>query len=62
MPSNDLCDELICSYFRHVHPLLPVVDSQCFLEQYLKHGCQNVNLLLLWSMFLAAANVSSETC
>lgn len=59
-PSKDLCDELICSYFRHVHPLLPIVDSQSFLQQYLEYGYQNVNLLLLWSMFLAAANVSTK--
>jgi hypothetical protein len=60
-PSKELCDELICCYFHHVHPLLPIVDSQGFLEQYLKHGFQNVNLLLLWSMFLAAANVSTQS-
>jgi hypothetical protein len=59
-PSKELCDELICSYFRHVHPLLPIVDSHGFLEQYVEHGYQNVNLLLLWSMFLAAANVSTR--
>ena len=61
VPSEELCDELICSYFRHVHPLVPIVDAQSFLHQYLEHGYQNVNLLLLWSMFFAAANVSIQT-
>lgn len=59
-PSKELCDALICTYFRHVHPLLPIIDAQSFLDQYLRHGCQNINLLLLWSMFLAASNVSKS--
>ncbi|KAK5700337.1 hypothetical protein LTR17_023012 [Elasticomyces elasticus] len=58
LPSKELPDELICLYFRHVHPLVPIVDAQSFLHQYLEHGTQDVNLLLLWSMFFAAANNS----
>ena len=58
IPAKEVCDDLICAYFHHVHPFLPIIDAGYFLARYLGHGCQNINLLLLWSMFLAAANVS----
>jgi len=57
MPSGEVCDELVRCYFHHVHQFLPIINAQSFLEQYVRHGCQNVSLLLLWSMFFAAANV-----
>lgn len=36
--------------------MLPIVDAVAFLDLYQRRGCQNINLLLLWSIFLAAAN------
>ena len=58
LPSEDVCDDLVRYYFHHVHYLFPVVDAISFLNEYVKNGCQNISLLLIWSMFLAAANVS----
>ncbi len=55
---DDVCDDLINCYFHHVHFFLPVVDAAAFLSDYEKHGRQNIDLLLFWSMLLAAANVS----
>lgn len=55
---DDVCDDLVRCYFHHVHFFLPVVDAPDFLNEYCKHGSQNISLLLLWSMFLASANVS----
>jgi hypothetical protein len=56
-PIPTVCEKILRSYFHYVHPLLPIMDVNCFLAQYEEGGPQNVNLLLLWSMFLAAANV-----
>lgn len=53
----DVCDELVRCYFCHVHFFLPVVEGSTFLNEYAENRCQNVNSLLLWSMFLAATNV-----
>ncbi|KAK4938335.1 hypothetical protein LTR10_021219 [Elasticomyces elasticus] len=53
------CDSLIRDYFKHVHPLLPIIDASLFLSQYVSKGVSSINLLLLWSVFLAAANFSS---
>lgn len=57
LPSIDVCDSLIRSYFEHVHPLLPIIDAGHFLSQYTLRGASSMNLLLLWSVFFAAANV-----
>lgn len=57
LPSIDVCDCLIRAYFEHVHPLLPIIDASHFLSQYTLKGASSMNLLLLWSVFLAAANV-----
>lgn len=63
--SEDLLGELITLYFRHVHPLLPVIDPYAFFKQYeqqLRDGgpspSSQLSLLLLQSMFLAASSVS----
>jgi hypothetical protein len=57
LPTKQVCDRLILVFFHHVYPFLPVVDANAFLRHYAQHGCNNMSLLLLWSMFLAAANV-----
>ena len=58
---DDVCDDLVWCYFRHVHFFLPIVDAATFLNEYAQNGPRGVNLLLLWSMFLASANVRT-TC
>jgi hypothetical protein len=55
---KEITDEIVHCYFRHVHFLLPVVDACNFLNEYQNNGLEKVNPLLMWSMFLAAANVS----
>ncbi|KAM0811068.1 putative C6 transcription factor [Seiridium cardinale] len=55
VPSREVCDALIRTYFLHVHPLLPILDVTEFLTQFTRNGYQNVNLLLLWSIILMAA-------
>jgi hypothetical protein len=54
---RDVSDDLIRIYFQHVHFILPIIDAPGFLEEYFCNGCQNISLLLFWSMLLAAANV-----
>ena len=57
LPSTSLCETLIAKYFTHVHPLLPIIDASHFLSQFTVGGAPSTNLLLLWSVLLAAANV-----
>ena len=57
LPSQNICEDLIRAYFLHVHPFLPIIDAGHFLAEFVKHEYQNINLLLLWSVFFAATNV-----
>ncbi|OAL37971.1 hypothetical protein AYO20_02804 [Fonsecaea nubica] len=60
LPSPKVCECLLKHYFHYVHPLLPIVDANRVLTQYHHEGdAPCVNLLLLWSMFFAAANFAS---
>lgn len=54
---NDVGDEIIRCYFEHVHFFIPVVDAATFLNDYTSNRTK-LSPLLLWSMVLAAANVS----
>lgn len=55
LPHADVREALIRCYFHHVHPFAPILDTQEFIVEYDKG---RTSLLLLWSMFLAAASVS----
>ena len=57
LPPEPLRTCLLRGYFHHVHPFLPIVEANGFILQYETGGARRVNLLLLWSMFFAAANV-----
>jgi hypothetical protein len=57
LPDRDVCSSLIRCYFRNVHQLLPVIDAQELLANYLGPGPENMSLLLLWSIFFASSNV-----
>ncbi|KAE8147144.1 C6 transcription factor [Aspergillus avenaceus] len=62
LPQRDTCDELLCAYFHHVHPVMPVVDATTVLNPYPGGESNQCNLLLLWSMFFVATNfISTET-
>jgi hypothetical protein len=54
-----VCDSLIHCYFQHVHFFLPVIDAPGFLNEYVSNGPRNISRLLLWSICLAASNVSA---
>lgn len=61
LPAADICDALVESYFRFVHPLLPILDGQEFLDRYTKYSVQQINLLLLWSMFSVSAGYIEDS-
>ena len=56
-PEASICDALVRCYFRHVHFFMPVVNAETVLAAYSQNQCQSMSPLLLWSIFLAAANV-----
>ncbi|KAE9362543.1 hypothetical protein N431DRAFT_391777 [Stipitochalara longipes BDJ] len=56
LPAQSVCNELVHCYFSHVHPFLPILNAHQFLEEFANLGCQNLSVLLIWSMFFAAAN------
>lgn len=57
LPSLSVRDSLIRAYFHYVHPFLPIIEVNAFLERYSTTTPQDLSVLLLWGMFLAAANV-----
>ena len=56
LPSQSVCEELVCRYFQLVHPSLPVIDAGRFLDDFVNRYIKT-NLLVLWSMFFAATSV-----
>lgn len=58
LPQKSTCNELLRAYFHHVHPIMPVVDASVLLKLHQTGKASEWNLLLLWSMFFVAANVS----
>ncbi|VTT68198.1 unnamed protein product [Fusarium fujikuroi] len=53
---TDVCDDMIWTYFKHVHFFLPIVDAEGFLNDYHGQGPHKKHDLLFWSMMLAATN------
>ncbi|OQD64276.1 hypothetical protein PENPOL_c008G07375 [Penicillium polonicum] len=63
MPRKETCDELLRAYFHHVHPIMPVIDATTLPHLYPSGDGHPYNLILLWSIFFAAANyLSVDTC
>ena len=65
LPPRGLRNRLVRLYFRHVHPLCPIVDEFAFAESYSNTNDgeelgDNINLLLFQSMMFAAAAVSNQ--
>lgn len=56
LPTPAVCEMMIRTYFHYVHPFFPVVDAHSFLDTF-ENEPSKVSVHLLWSMFLAAANV-----
>jgi hypothetical protein len=61
LPPQPLCEHFLLSYFQHVQPLTPVLNTKDFLKLYGSEFPQKPSLLLLYSIFFAAANVSENT-
>lgn len=59
LPPRSLCDELIESYFKWVHPIVPVINRARFMRQY-KDPKNPPSLLLLQAILLAGSRVCSN--
>lgn len=61
LPASNVCEMLIETYFHHVHPFFPVVEAKRFIETFESQRRNGLSIHLLWSMFLAAANVCARS-
>lgn len=59
LPPRSLCDELIESYFKWVHPIVPIVSRTRFMKQY-KDPKNPPSLLLLQAILLAGSRVCNN--
>ncbi|KAJ4300246.1 Transcriptional activator of fatty acid utilization [Collariella sp. IMI 366227] len=59
LPPRALCDELVDSYFKWIHPIVPVINKTKFLRRY-KDPKNPPSLLLLQAMLLAGSRVCSN--
>lgn len=59
LPPRSLCDELIESYFKWVHPIVPVINRTRFMRQY-KDPKNPPSLLLLQAVLLAGSRVCNN--
>ena len=59
LPPRTLCDELIDSYFKWVHPIVPVINRTKFMRQY-KDPKNPPSLLLLQAVLLAGSRVCTN--
>ncbi|EHK20927.1 uncharacterized protein TRIVIDRAFT_192431 [Trichoderma virens Gv29-8] len=58
LPGKETCDSLLRAYFNHAHPILPIIEADVVLTYHQAGKLHEYNVLLLWSMFLVAVNVS----
>ncbi|KAI1470811.1 fungal-specific transcription factor domain-containing protein [Daldinia caldariorum] len=56
LPPRSLCDELIDSYFKWIHPIVPVINKTRFMRQY-RDPKNPPSLLLLQAILLAGSRV-----
>lgn len=59
LPPRALCDELIDSYFKWVHPIVPVINRTRFMKQY-RDAKNPPSLLLLQAVLLAGSRVCNN--
>ncbi|KAL2755220.1 hypothetical protein ACRALDRAFT_1064923 [Sodiomyces alcalophilus JCM 7366] len=59
LPPRSLCDELIGSYFKWVHPIVPVINRVQFMNQY-RDPTNPPSLLLLQAILLAGSRVCTN--
>jgi hypothetical protein len=60
LPAQAICQELVSRYFQLVHPFLPILNAARFLDDFVNRTDVNANLLVLWSVFFAAASVREQ--
>lgn len=53
---EDVSEILLRQYFEHVHFFLPILDASTLLNE-VSRASQGIDPLLLWSIYLASANV-----
>jgi hypothetical protein len=59
LPPRTLCDELIESYFKWIHPIVPVINRTRFMRQY-RDPKNPPSLLLLQAVLLAGSRVCNN--
>lgn len=59
LPPKPLCDDLINSYFKWIHPIIPILNRARFMRQY-RDRDNPPSLLLLQAVILAASRVSNN--
>ncbi|KAK1479712.1 fungal specific transcription factor domain-containing protein [Colletotrichum tamarilloi] len=59
LPPRSLCDELIDSYFKWIHPIVPVINRTRFMRQY-RDPKNPPSLLLLQAVLLAGSRVCTN--
>lgn len=57
LPSSEACEWLLQAYFRHVHPIVPIIEADQILYFFHAGRLHEYNLLLVWSVFFVAVNV-----
>ncbi|RAL13070.1 Zn(II)2Cys6 transcription factor [Aspergillus homomorphus CBS 101889] len=63
LPSSEACHCLLQAYFRHVHPIMPIIEADQILHFFHAGRLHEYNLLLVWSVFFVAVNfVPSSLC
>ncbi|OJJ08292.1 hypothetical protein ASPVEDRAFT_143719 [Aspergillus versicolor CBS 583.65] len=63
LPSSEACECLLQAYFRHVHPIVPIIEADQILYFFHAGRLHEYNLLLVWSVFFVAVNfVPSGIC
>ncbi|PWY88639.1 hypothetical protein BO94DRAFT_515460 [Aspergillus sclerotioniger CBS 115572] len=56
LPGEEACNSLLQAYFRHVHPIMPVIEADHILHFFHIGRLCEYNLLLVWSVFFVAVN------
>ena len=56
LPNKEVIEMMMLTYFSHVHPFFPVIEAKALIEEF-EQSRQDLSIHLLWSIFLAAANV-----
>lgn len=59
LPPRALCDELVEAFFKHIAPIVPVINRNRFMQRY-KDPTNPPSLLLLQAVLLAGSRVCTN--